>query len=256
MGRVAESGRYLYAISRGLEPGALEGVTGLRGAPLELVAHRELAAVVSDVPLAEFDEDALKRNLERLDWLEQVARDHDAVVQAATLAGPTAPLRLAVIFDDDDGVRQRVDELHDELVAVLDRVEGRAEWSVKVLVPPPPEAPGRSGEAEGGGAAYLRRKKAEGDARRQHQEATGRIGDEVHRELAADVVASRLLQPQDPQLTGHQGSMVLNGAYLVDVDEGDRFAERVRDLAARHPEVRLEAAGPWPPYSFAVLEQP
>lgn len=254
VGRVAETARYLYAIGRRLEPGALDGVAGIRGAPVELVGHRDLTAVVSDVPLSEFDELALKQNLERLDWLEQVARDHDAVVQAATMAGPTAPLRLAVIFDDDAGVRDRVEDLYDDLVAVLDRIEGRAEWSVKVVAPPPPAATGAE-EPVTSGADYLRRKQTEDRARREQTDDVGRIGEEVHRRLAARCVASRLLQPQDPKLTGRTGVMVLNGAYLVDVDEGDRFGALVRSVAEQHPEVTVEAAGPWPPYSFAVLEQ-
>ena len=250
---MAEAARYLYAIGRSLDTDALGGVTGLRGSPVEVVPHRGLAAVVSDVPLAEFDEVALKQNLERLDWLEQVARDHDTVVQAATMAGPTAPLRLAVIFDDDDRLRERLDEWYDDLVAVLDRIEGRAEWSVKVVAPA--AEPVDAGERPASGADYLRRKQQENAARQQRTADAGRIGDEVHRRLAARCVASRLLQPQDPQLTGHRGSMVLNGAYLVDVDEGDAFTDLVRELVEEHPEVSIEAAGPWPPYSFAVLEQ-
>lgn len=252
---MVETARYLYAITRVVDADALQGTAGIRGAPVEVVPHRDLVAVVSDVPLAEFGEIALKQNLERLDWLEQVARDHDAVVQAATMAGPSAPMRLAVICHDDAGVRARLEEWHDDLVAALDRVEGRAEWSVKVVVPP--AGTDVAGEPEPtGGAAYLQRKKAENDARREQQDRAGRLGDEVHRRLAGHAVASRLLQPQDPQLSGHRGTMVLNGAYLVDVDEGDRFAALVDDLVRANPDVRIDYGGPWPPYSFAVLEQP
>jgi hypothetical protein len=251
---VADTARYLYAISRSLDPAALDGVTGLRGTPVEVVEHRGLAGIVSDVPLDEFGEVALKQNLERLEWLEQVARDHDAVVQATTLVGPTAPLRLAVICHDDTGVKERLDEWHDELVAVLDRVEGRAEWSVKVVVPPGP-TPAADDVRATSGADYLRRKQAETQARQQRTTDAGRIGDEVHQQLVSRCVASRLLQPQDPQLTGRSGTMVLNGAYLVDVDEVDRFTELVRTLAEQYPDVTIESGGPWPPYSFAVLEQ-
>ena len=80
------------------------------------------------------------------------------------------------------------------------------------------------------------------------------IGESAHERLAANSVASRLLAPQDPQLTGHVGTMVLNGAYLVDVADGDAFADRVRELAAEYSGFQVEGGGPWPPYSFAVLE--
>jgi hypothetical protein len=251
---VAESARYLYAITRSVDTEALRGVAGLRGAPLEQVEHRGLSAVVSDVPLAEFDEVALKRNLERLDWLEEVARGHDAVVQAATMAGPTAPMRLAVICHDDSGVRDRLEDWHDDLVEVLDRIEGRAEWSVKVVAPPPAEVAEES-SAPTSGADYLRRKKASSEARQHSRDQLEQLADRMHHELAGRTVASRVLQPQDPQLSGHQGTMILNAAYLVDIDEGEGFASAARTLGQQHSEVTVEVGGPWPPYSFAVLEQ-
>ena len=133
---MAETARYLYAISRGVDRAVLEGVRGIEGAPLDVVAHHDLSAVVSDVSLAEYGEEGLRRNLEKLDWLEVVARAHDTVVQTVAHSAPTAPLRLATICLDDAGVRRRLDEWHDELELVLDRVEGRMEWSVKVLAPP------------------------------------------------------------------------------------------------------------------------
>ena len=251
---VGETARYLYAISRELAPEALAGVGGLVGAPLHVVSHRGLDAVVSDVPLAEFGELALKQNLENLSWLERVARGHDEVVHAAAAAGPVAPMRLATMCLDDDGVRARLDEWHDALHGVLDRVEGRAEWSVKVLVPPPePAAAAASGT--GGGVAYLQQKRAEQQEREHRLARTSNLGEQIHQDLASITVASRLLSPQDPQLTRYVGTMVLNGAYLVDITAGDRFQRRVRELEAAHPEARIESGGPWPPYSFAVLEQ-
>jgi hypothetical protein len=50
--------------------------------------------------------------------------------------------------------------------------------------------------------------------------------------------------------------MILNGAYLVDLDESDGFAAAVRRLVAECPNMRIELTGPWPPYSFAVVGEP
>jgi hypothetical protein len=49
--------------------------------------------------------------------------------------------------------------------------------------------------------------------------------------------------------------MVLNAAYLVPVEGADAFVARADDLAAAHPEVLVDRRGPWPPYSFAMLDQ-
>jgi Gas vesicle synthesis protein GvpL/GvpF len=255
---VAETGRYMYAISRRVDPALLTEQQGLDGGRLEMVQHRDLCAVVSDVDLDEYGEEGLRRNLERLDWLEATARRHDAVVQAVSVRGPTAPMRLATICLDDDAVRRRLDEWYAALEQVLDRVEGRMEWSVKVIVAAtatPPGTPEAELPASGGGAAYLQRKKAQSEARQRVEEQAVQVADEAHAALSARSVASRRLPAQDPRLTGHQGTMVLNGAYLVGVDEGAPFEAVVRSLTTAHPDAQIEARGPWPPYSFAMLEQ-
>jgi hypothetical protein len=50
--------------------------------------------------------------------------------------------------------------------------------------------------------------------------------------------------------------MVHNVAYLVPRDLSDAFAAAVGDLTGDHREVLIDARGPWPPYSFAILEEP
>jgi hypothetical protein len=41
----------------------------------------------------------------------------------------------------------------------------------------------------------------------------------------------------------------------VEAAEGEAFAALVDELAEAHPDVVVERQGPWPPYSFAVLDQ-
>lgn len=252
------TGRYLYAITRGVSAEVLTGSGGLAGGDLETVEHRGLAAVVSTVRLDEFGEEGLRRNLEDLAWLEKVARGHDAVVQTVAAHGPTAPLRLATICLDDDGVRARLDEWHDALVEVLDRVQGRMEWSAKTFArsgAATDESPSAPVEGKGAGVAYLQRKREATQRRMQSEERALELAEEIHRALQQHAVASRRLPAQDPRLTGHEGVMTLNGAYLVPVEEAEEFAATLRALSDEHPDAHLEAGGPWPPYSFAVLEQ-
>jgi len=254
---MAEStGRYLYAIGRGIPPAALEAEAGLGEAPLRVVEHRGLSAVVSDVDLEEYGEEGLRRNLEDLRWLEYVARTHDAVVRAAAAAGPTAPLRLATVCFDDEQVRRRIDEWHDALERALDRVEGRVEWSVKAYVPDrvvPAGVPVAAATGPGAGAAYLRRRKEETVRRQQADEVVARDADDLYDALAASAVAGRRLRPQDPRLTQHAGTMTLNAAFLV--EDGVDFAALVEEAARSRPRLHAESAGPWPAYSFATLEE-
>lgn len=253
------TGRYLYAITRGVSTQDVTATPGLGGGVLDVVDHRGLAAVVSTVGLDEFGEEGLRRNLEDLAWLEKVARGHDAVVQAVAGLGPTAPLRLATICLDDEGVRARLDEWHDALTEVLDRVQGRMEWSVKTYarggVEPESATATSAVEGQGAGVAYLQRKRESTQRRMQAEERAHQVAEEIHAALGKHSVASRRLPAQDPRLTGHEGVMTLNGAYLVPIEESDAFAAALSVLSEQHPDAHLEAGGPWPPYSFAVLDQ-
>lgn len=253
-------GRYAFVLTRRVDPASLAGRAGLREAPLQVVEHEGLQAVVCTVDLEEFGEEALRRNLEDLGWLEQVARAHDEVVREVARHGTVAPLRLVTIYSDDESVRRHLGELAGELTAALDRVEDRSEWSVKVFATAaPPEvepAVASSSAPERPGAAYLRRKRDQAERRRATSEQAASAAGTVHDQLAAASVAARRLTPQDPRLTGRSEPMVLNAAYLVVDDRADAFRELVDRLRARHTEVTVELGGPWPPYSFATLEQP
>jgi hypothetical protein len=255
---MGDAGTYIYAVGRELSADRMTSVRGLGGSELRLVEQDGLVAVVSTVDLDEFGESGLRRNLEDLNWLEEVARGHDEVVRSAAEAAPTiAPLRLATICHTDEGVRRRLDEWHHDLVQALDRIEGRNEWSVKVYTTPPAPVDDRdTAEAEitGSGTAYLKRRRAQLAQDEQAAVDSAVVADEMHSELAAGSVASRRLAPQDPRLSGHSGTMTLNGAYLVDIARSDSFHALVRDLAKRHSEIRLQIDGPWPPYSFATLD--
>ncbi len=248
-------GRYLFAVVRGLVPGQIGAATGLRGVPLDVVGHGDLDAVVCDVDLDEFGEEALRSNLEDLAWLEEVARTHNDVVAVLAEQATVAPMRLVTICADDDSVRQRVERLDGALHEVLDRVEGRSEWSLKVFgVPAANPEPARTGAGATSGADYLRRKREAAERRRNVQADHDRLAEEVYAAAAGAAVASRRLPVQDPRLVGRPEPMLLNSAFLVPFDTAGTFGEVVRASAEGHPDIEVELRGPWPPYSFAVLE--
>jgi gas vesicle protein GvpL/GvpF len=252
MAETLRQGRYLFAVARGLEAGALTTAAGLRGAPLEVVEHRDLQAVVCSVDLEEFGEEALPRNLEDLAWLEDVARCHHEVVFAAASTGTVAPMRLVTICADDNSVRDRIESVYDELSRALSRVEGSSEWSLKVYAPR--REPETVGERPTSGAAYLQRKRDQAQQRRSAGAQSQQRAEDIDRTLGGHVVASRLLAPQDPRLTGRSETMILNGAYLVSDADSDGFRSVVARLTEVNPDLVLELKGPWPPYSFATLE--
>jgi hypothetical protein len=257
---VGETGLYLYAVARGLPEAALADRTGLRAAPLGQLYLDGLQAVTSEVDLDEFGEDGLRSNLEDLAWLEEVARTHDGVVHTVADHAPVVPMRLATVFLGGQTLRERLHEWSPGLHASLDRVEGRQEWSVKVLVDT--AAAQREAEAvedppsDRPGSAYLLRRQRQLRAQEHVLDEAARTGDEVHAALVGSVVASRRLPAQDRRLSGYEGTMVLNAAYLVPAADAGPWRELVEQVGAQHPGATVQLDGPWPPYSFATLESP
>lgn len=253
-----EHGTWVYAVAEGVGPDLLTGMAGVAGEPLRTTGSNGLAAVVGTVPLATFGEDALRRNLEDIDWLAGVAQAHDAVVAAVARAVPAVPFRMATVYFDDSGVATLLDGRGDGFRATLARVAGRAEWGVKAVLDVsglndtgPARADDRQGS--GAGAAYLRRKREHHLARERIDQLAVEHANEIHAALTAFAVDACLHRPQSPALAQHRSPMILNGAYLVDNDTVGEFAHEVGRQDEQRPGVSLELTGPWPAYSFATI---
>ncbi|MEV0149818.1 MULTISPECIES: GvpL/GvpF family gas vesicle protein [unclassified Nonomuraea] len=270
------SGTYLYAVAAG-EPGHArrdDAPSRERAAPADAgalprgIADGEvrtiggagLVAYVSTVPLDQFGEEPLRRSMEDLDWLEETARAHHRVVEAVALRAPVVPVRLVTVYSEDAQVRALLAERHDDFARALGRVAGRQEWGVKVYASPG-ERPGPEGEAgaretrketERPGTAYLKRRQQHMRSREEAWRQAGARAERVHGALSSIAVASRRHRAQDPQLSGREESMVLNGAYLVERDRGEEFARAVEELRGDGDDIQL--TGPWAPYSFITLD--
>jgi hypothetical protein len=278
-----DTGVWAYAIT---EQGNLSGpegevdlswLTGIGESKVRTATSAGLTALVSDVSLTEYGEAALRENLENLDWLDEVAREHHYVIDAATRLFPLLPVRLATVYSGDAAVRAALAEHNEHLLGALRRVGGRVEWGVKAYAAREPDAAGApaaggspegtsptgaparnpadegTGPGAGGGAglAYLKRRRAQLSAARESRTAGVSGAQAVHEDLTAKATATRLHPPQSAQLSGIRLPMLLNAAYLLDAADGGSFTAAVAGQATAHPELRIELTGPWPPYSFA-----
>jgi hypothetical protein len=243
---------YVYAVARDVDPAAVAGLEGLGGRPVRTVAHGGVTAVVSDADRAEFQERALEERLEDLEWLAATARAHHHVVDTLGRDHLVAPLGLATVYFDDERVRAVLDESAETFSAVLDRLDGRAEWGIKVYARKGrPDAAEAEAEKPRSGADYLRRRRKalrEGDTT---LEDARRAAGEVDAAASALAAATRSHRLQDAQLSGQSDPMVLNQAYLLPVERADELRALVASYQD-HPTMRVELTGPWVPYSFAA----
>jgi len=215
-----------------------------------------LTAVVSEVPLDEYGEDALRENLNDIAWLEAAARRHEEVLDALLRATTVIPLRLCTVYRSEDAVRDMLAAERAGLHEAIDRLRGQAEWGLKVFcdraaLAQAAAAPGDGAAGQGEGAAYLARRRAEADARERAREVLDAVVREAHERLAA-VAREALVNPlQGRELTGREDDMALNGVYLVDDDEVARLRAAAEEVADAAPEgLSFELTGPWPPYNF------
>ncbi|MFF1706561.1 GvpL/GvpF family gas vesicle protein [Streptomyces sp. NPDC058252] len=255
---------YAYAVAHDTE-GLRESTATLQGvadAPVRFVtAARDdrLLLAVSSVPAQDFREDALKRHFEDLDWLEAVARAHHGVIEALAARTTVLPLRLATVYLDDSRARDVLETGRSMFAERLSRLADQVEWGVKIYVEPSAVPPAPAAPAAGlpPGRAYLRTRRQQQSVRDTVYQAAQQAAERVEtagRAYAVDRVRHRVQQGvlADAGGAGGAGENVVNDAYLVPLEHGEAFLADVNHAADGLPGVRVEATGPWAPYSFAM----
>jgi hypothetical protein len=253
-------GFYLYGIVRANVriTGELAGVDSRHR--VFLLEGNELAAIVSSVPLEEFGEEQLRENLNEVAWLEEKARAHERVLEALLESTTVVPTRLCTIFSDEKQVREMMSREGPALIEALERLEGKAEWGVKVFAEAGAlERAARERAEEGAdqgpispGAAYMDRRRRESRARENAEEIADGWAQAIHERLTRCAAEALLTPLQRRELSGHDGDMLLNGVYLIEDEQVDRFRELAAELDGEYRALGLvvEQTGPWPAYNF------
>lgn len=263
--RTAPEGDLLwaYCVMRACDPHPpdLVGIEPRKG--IERLEAGGLAVLVSRVPRAEFGAEPLRANLNELAWLERVARAHEAVLDLTLAESTIVPLRMCTLYETGEGARRMLEQERGSLVEALSALDDRFEWAVKVLVDAQRlidvvQAGDEGGDAQaksderGEGSTYMLRRRSERAVREAAASMARSVADEVHARLQDWAMDAAARPPQNRDLSGHSGEMVLNSAYLVERSRTDELRELVAELQERHAGlgVTIELTGPWPPYNF------
>jgi Gas vesicle synthesis protein GvpL/GvpF len=211
---------------------------------VRLIAHRDVAALVSDI-----EPDDLRA--------VRVLRAHWRVLEQAGATTTVLPVRFGTVMADDDAViGEFLAPSHDELTATLAEMAGKVQLSVKGAY-----------EEDALMASVVARSPAVARLRKQvsglPEAATYYKRIELGQLVAAEVERAReldgraIMERLEPhalaaRLEPHSGmESAVNAAFLVDERRIDEFSEAVtalgRELAGR---IRLRYVGPLPPYSF------
>ena len=212
---------YLYAFV--CEVADVPDATGVGGAPVTFVPLGTVAAVVAEVDGA-------------LEATDENVLAHAHVVDAlAAVNDAVLPVRFGRGFRDRDDLEAAVMRLGGELEDRLHEVSGCVEIGLHVAAPAQPAQP------VGSGRDYMEhrlRDRARADA------------------LAADIHAPLAERARAATRSRSVGSTaLLRSAYLVPAADVDAFRATVAEAQRRYGELSFACTGPWPPYSFAVLER-
>jgi hypothetical protein len=256
-------GYYLYGIGASGRLAAMPDVGGIAGTPVEIIVVGDLAAIVSLVPLEEFDQSGLTARLENLTWLEATTRAHEAVLQTTIDRFDwVIPLRFCTVYESREAIDDFLSERKETLLEVLNRLEGKLEWGVKLMCRPAVLRARLHGDrvaATPGGSSsgrdYLVARKLERTLEFEVETAKSTAAAASHRRLT-DASEDHVLHVVPRSDKASDLEVAMNASYLVGADHADDFLSQVgameRELAVQG--ITFHVTGPWPPYSFTRLE--
>jgi hypothetical protein len=239
-------GKYVYCVVRTGQPLKF-GPIGIGAEPADVhtVNFKEIAAVVSDTPIEVFD--ATRENVlahERVN--ETVMRGHTVI-----------PMSFGTVFKTHDDIVELLKAAYDAFLDVLNKMEGKLEFGLKVLWDR--DAVVREIESEDEDVARLKdeissQKGSTYFARMQYgrlvdgslEQRTERYVSEIFEKLRAVSVASRANKPIGDK-------MIMNAAFLVGREKEQEFDAKVKEIGARYENLTFKYTGPWPPYNFVNI---
>jgi hypothetical protein len=215
----------------------LTGVTGLFGNQTFLFPAADLAVIVSE---------HLPEDSARLAGAEAsaAAREHAKVISGAFARSTVLPFRFATTFEDDDALRRSVRSNQRHFLANVERLRGKAEMHLKVLVDDIcPETKGAATVAYEAGQQYLSHLRESATRQRERQS----------RARALSVQMNRMFLPLEEEISCKRmesGKMLIDIAHLVDKNTVERYQNKYSTATRDMKDCAMQLSGPWPPYHF------
>jgi hypothetical protein len=257
---------YLYGVLAPGSPGAAlvrsGNVPGIDDdEPLFPVEAAGLVAAVSRVPATTFDEEPLNALINDLPRLTICVVRHEEVIRALARSA-LVPMTFGAVYRSTDGVVHMLEERAGDLHALLERLEGREEWGLKVFAHLPQLQSAAEKESDQlrdlahqaaaarPGRAYLLGKQRE----RLRAQESSRLAAAMLEELMDRLSALAVDAVQDDTGPVQPGTeqLLLKAAFLVERAGAETFCRVARGVGREcEPRgLRLEVTGPWAPYSF------
>jgi hypothetical protein len=239
-------GKYVYCIIKSERPLSF-GPLGMGADPSDVhtVHYRDIAAVVSKTPMVVQDPTR--------DNVLAHQRVNETVMQQHTVI----PMSFGTVFKTDDDIIELLRSAYDAFTDVLNKMNGKFEFGLKVLwdrdlmvreIEEEDEDIRRlKGEISSQkGSTYFARMQYGRLIDAALQARSERYVAEIFHRLRDVSVASRSNKPIGDR-------MIMNAAFLVSRDAEQAFDARVKDIGQRYDKLTFKYTGPWPPYNFVNI---
>jgi len=242
----AARGKYVYCIFRSSRPMEF-GAIGIGPDPSQVhtVNYRDLAAVVSDIPIGVMDPNR-ENVLAHQRVNETVMREHTVI-----------PMSFGSVFKTHDDTVELLRSAYDAFADVLAKMANKVEFGLKVLWEPEQIIREIENDDEDirrlkneissqKGSTYFARMQYGRSIDAALQARSERYVAEIFAALRDVAMASRSNKPIGDK-------MILNAAFLVSRDKEGAFDTAVKKIGARFEKLNFKYTGPWPPYNFVNI---
>jgi hypothetical protein len=221
-------------LARHRKPIPVESLLGVSGNQVFLYPANELAVIVSE------------HNPQESPDQKRSGIDHARVIADCFQHSTVLPFRFGTVFNDDDSLRKSIRSNHRQFLSNIDKLRGKTEMHLKVLVD---DCCGRAVEkhmaADGMGREYFAHLRENAGRQRERQTRARAVSCQMH----------RLFMPLDEEIScrlTESGKMVLDIAHLIDRKSVERYLNKFAATSAAMRECQMQLSGPWPPYHFVL----
>jgi hypothetical protein len=255
---VADSLTYVFCLVRSARRPRLPKTAERSGHHLRLLpAGERLWLVVSSVAARDYDEAALAKRLQNLDWVGRQALVHESVVEGFLSAEAVLPMTLFTLFTADDRALAYVTKNRRGIGRILARIERQLEWGLRLTFD---ESSARErvnaraarvrGKAPASGSSYLARKRDLHDVTRVQLADARAEADRLFTTLSRAATDAR--RRASTESAAPNARLLLDAAFLVPAGRSTAFRSALRrqTRALGASGVAVSLTGPWPPYNF------
>jgi len=249
---------YVYCLVRSARrPQVRDAAAGVPGSLdlRALSAGGGLWMIASTVPATEYDEAALARGLQDLDWVSRRALAHEHIVEQFMTARAVLPMQMFRLFRSDDRALAHIASGRRMIDRALAQVEGQFEFGLRLTLDEKAARQAGARQVRGGAGAagsgtdYLAQKRDLMRVDRAALASARREANRLYRAMSRE--ASRARRRTETEQASAGSRLLLDAVFLVPSRRAAAFRSSLRThartLAAG---LVISLTGPWPPYNF------